>query len=114
MLFRKIVLDKANFFDPDFFIYCEELKLCNRINSHGYKVFLKVIKKPFMSTKEVKPINLRRRTNLMHPSTYLFQITRYSRLFNSLLNISIIFFFFRYLKNNEKTIINLNAYLSNY
>ena len=29
MLFRKIVLDKAIFFDPDFFIYCEELKLCN-------------------------------------------------------------------------------------
>ena len=71
ILFRKIILDKANFFDPDFFIYCEELNLCNRINSHGYKVLLKVIKKPFMSTKEVKAINLRCRTNLMHPM-YLF------------------------------------------
>jgi GT2 family glycosyltransferase len=38
MLFRKVVLDKANFFDPDFLMYCEELELCYRIISHGFKV----------------------------------------------------------------------------
>ncbi len=38
MLFPKKVLDKVGLFDPEFFMYCEELELCHRILKAGYKI----------------------------------------------------------------------------
>ena len=36
MLITKKVLDKSGLFDPDFFMYSEEIELCIRIKKHGY------------------------------------------------------------------------------
>jgi len=38
MLFPKKVLDEVGGFDPDFFMYSEELELCNRVLKAGYKI----------------------------------------------------------------------------
>lgn len=38
MLIPKAVLDKVGLFDPDFFMYAEELELCYRIYKAGYKI----------------------------------------------------------------------------
>jgi GT2 family glycosyltransferase len=38
MLMPKMVLDVCGSFDPDFFMYSEELDLCNRIKEHGYEI----------------------------------------------------------------------------
>lgn len=38
MLIPKKVLNVVGLFDPDFFMYCEELELCNRILKGGYKI----------------------------------------------------------------------------
>lgn len=39
MLIRKDVMLNAGQFDPDFFMYAEELDLCRRISSLGYAIF---------------------------------------------------------------------------
>lgn len=38
MLIPKKVLDEVGGFDPDFFMYSEELELCNRIREKGYTI----------------------------------------------------------------------------
>ena len=38
MLIPRFVFNEIGLFDPDFFMYSEELELCNRINKAGYKV----------------------------------------------------------------------------
>ncbi len=38
MLIPKSVLNKVGLFDPDFFMYSEELELCYRIYKAGYKI----------------------------------------------------------------------------
>lgn len=38
MIIPKDVFRKVNGFDPDFFMYCEELDLCSRIAKIGYKI----------------------------------------------------------------------------
>jgi len=38
MLIPRKVLDECGLFDPDFFMYCEELELCHRIAKKGYKI----------------------------------------------------------------------------
>jgi GT2 family glycosyltransferase len=37
-IIRNQVLKKVGFFDPEFFLYCEEVDLCRRIQSAGYKI----------------------------------------------------------------------------
>ena len=39
MMFRKEVYEKVGGFDPDFFMYGEDLDLCYRVQKAGYKVF---------------------------------------------------------------------------
>lgn len=38
LLIPKKVFEQVKGFDPDFFMYCEELDLCRRITSNGYKL----------------------------------------------------------------------------
>ena len=38
MLIPRKVLDECGLFDPDFFMYCEELELCHRIAKKGYRI----------------------------------------------------------------------------
>jgi len=38
MLIPRKVLDECGLFDPDFFMYCEELELCHRIAKRGYRI----------------------------------------------------------------------------
>jgi GT2 family glycosyltransferase len=37
-IIRTEALQKAGFFDPDFFLYCEEVDLCRRVQNSGYKI----------------------------------------------------------------------------
>jgi len=38
MMFPKYVFNEVGGFDPDFFMYSEELELCHRISKNGYKI----------------------------------------------------------------------------
>lgn len=38
MLMKRSIFDESGGFDPDFFMYAEELELCKRIKSRGYKI----------------------------------------------------------------------------
>lgn len=38
MLLRRDVIEKVKPFDPDFFMYCEEIELCYRIIDNGYRL----------------------------------------------------------------------------
>lgn len=38
LMIRKDVFDKVNGFDSEFFMYCEESELCNRVRKSGYKI----------------------------------------------------------------------------
>lgn len=38
MLIRRDVVEKAKPFEPDFFMYCEEIEWCYRINDHGFRL----------------------------------------------------------------------------
>jgi len=38
MLVRRNALEEAGLFDPDIFMYAEEMELCYRIKAHGWKV----------------------------------------------------------------------------
>jgi GT2 family glycosyltransferase len=38
MLFPKTVLDACGYFDPDFFMYSEEIDLCHRIKKNGFQI----------------------------------------------------------------------------
>lgn len=50
LLFPRKVIEQEKGFDPDFFMYCEELDLCNRIISHGYQI--KYLDEVFVYHKE--------------------------------------------------------------
>lgn len=39
MMIRKEVLDKVGLFDERFFMYCEDIDLCHRINENGFKIY---------------------------------------------------------------------------
>lgn len=39
MMIKKQVLDKVGHFDERFFMYCEDIDLCHRINLEGYKIY---------------------------------------------------------------------------
>jgi GT2 family glycosyltransferase len=39
LLIPRKVLDKSGFFDPDFFMYSEEIDLCRRIKKQNYKLY---------------------------------------------------------------------------
>ncbi len=39
MMIKKEVLDRVGFFDEQFFMYCEDIDLCHRINQAGFKVY---------------------------------------------------------------------------
>ena len=39
MMIKKRALDEAGFFDERFFMYCEDIDLCHRINHAGYKIY---------------------------------------------------------------------------
>lgn len=39
MMIRHQVLDKVGLFDERFFMYCEDIDLCQRINASGYQIF---------------------------------------------------------------------------
>ena len=38
MLIPRVVIEKTGGFDPDFFMYSEEIELCRRITKQGYKI----------------------------------------------------------------------------
>lgn len=39
MMIKKDVLDKIGYFDEQFFMYCEDIDLCHRINLAGFKIY---------------------------------------------------------------------------
>jgi GT2 family glycosyltransferase len=39
LMIRKSVVDRVGMFDPDFFLYCEDGELCNRIKKGGFGVW---------------------------------------------------------------------------
>ncbi len=39
MMIKKAVLDKVGHFDERFFMYCEDIDLCHRINLEGFKIY---------------------------------------------------------------------------
>jgi GT2 family glycosyltransferase len=63
-IIRRDVLEKVGFFDPDFFLYCEEVDLCLRIQKAGYKIMywpsIKVIHIGGESSRQVKTLEVSR------------------------------------------------------
>ncbi|NOX38767.1 MAG: glycosyltransferase [Calditrichaeota bacterium] len=39
MMIKKSVLDEVGYFDEQFFMYCEDIDLCHRINQAGHKIY---------------------------------------------------------------------------
>ncbi len=39
MIIRREILDSVGFFDERFFMYCEDIDLCHRINLQGFKIY---------------------------------------------------------------------------
>ncbi len=39
MMIKRAVLEKTGFFDEQFFMYCEDIDLCHRINQNGFKIY---------------------------------------------------------------------------
>ncbi|GAB4337641.1 MAG: glycosyltransferase [Calditrichia bacterium] len=39
MMIKKSVLDQIGYFDEQFFMYCEDIDLCKRINDAGFKIY---------------------------------------------------------------------------
>lgn len=39
LLARKAILDEVGVFDEEYFVYFEEIDLCERVRNHGYKIF---------------------------------------------------------------------------
>jgi len=39
LLVRKVVLDRVGYFDERFFMYCEDVDLCQRIHRDGWKIY---------------------------------------------------------------------------
>ncbi len=39
MMIKKKVLDEVGYFDEQFFMYCEDIDLCHRINQAGHKIY---------------------------------------------------------------------------
>ena len=61
-IIRRSVLEEVGFFDPDFFLYYEEVDLCRRIKQAGYKVMywpeLKIVHIGGESARQVKTLEL--------------------------------------------------------
>ena len=39
MMIKRDVLERVGYFDERFFMYCEDIDLCHRINTQGYKIY---------------------------------------------------------------------------
>src|ERR1700733_647526 len=63
-IIRRDVLEKVGFFDPAFFLYCEEVDLCLRIQKAGYKIMywpsIKVVHIGGESSRQVKTLEVSR------------------------------------------------------
>ena len=61
-IIRSDVLQKVGFFDPDFFLYSEEVDLCRRIQDSGYRIMywpdIVVIHLGGESSKRIKPLEI--------------------------------------------------------
>ena len=59
---RAEVLDRVGFFDPAFFLYCEEVDLCRRIKAAGYQIWywpdIKIIHIGGESSRQVKSLEM--------------------------------------------------------
>jgi GT2 family glycosyltransferase len=61
-IIRSDTLDRVGFFDPDFFLYSEEVDLCRRIQDSGYKIMywpdIMVIHIGGESSRRIKPLEI--------------------------------------------------------
>lgn len=61
-IIRRDVLQKVGFFDPDFFLYSEEVDLCKRIQDSGYRIMywpdIVVIHLGGESSKRIQPLGI--------------------------------------------------------
>jgi len=75
LMVKKNVLDKTGLFDPDFFLYAEEIELCYRIKQFGYKI---------LSVPDAKIIHLEGKSPGTSKSRQFLQFQSYFRLFKKL------------------------------
>ena len=78
LMLRRSAVDKVGFFDPDFFMYGEDLDLCLRLKRAGWKVYYQ----PAAEAVHVKGASSRQETLRMlyhfHRSMWLFHLKHYA------------------------------------
>jgi len=78
LLVRRSAIDKVGFFDPDFFMYGEDLDLCYRLRAGGWKIYYV----PTATAVHVKGTSTRQATSKMlyefHRAMWIFHRKHYA------------------------------------
>jgi GT2 family glycosyltransferase len=78
LLVRRSAIDKVGFFDPDFFMYGEDLDLCYRLRGAGWKVYFV----PAATAVHIKGTSTRQATSKMlyefHRAMWMFHRKHYA------------------------------------
>lgn len=78
LMVRRKAIDQVGFFDPDFFMYGEDLDLCYRIKAAGWKIFYV----PTARAIHLKGSSTQQSTNRMlfefHKAMWIFYLKRHS------------------------------------
>jgi GT2 family glycosyltransferase len=78
LLLRRSAIDKVGFFDPEFFMYGEDLDLCYRLRSGGWKIYFV----PTATAVHIKGTSTRQSTSKMlyefHRAMWIFHRKHYA------------------------------------
>lgn len=107
MLFEKTTFIEAGGFDPDFFMYCEEVELCRRILKTGKKIiyFTEVCAMHLHQGSSANPIKSMQQnylSNMLYIWKYKTIFGYYFYLFLKIINTIFNFICMFFLKNNAK------------
>src|SRR5258708_1556201 len=99
MLTKKSVLEKAGFFDEDYFLYAEEFDICYRIKEAGFKVMYvpdveilhhkgisSGIKKHTQQTTTASPQTKQKALNAFYESMWIFYKKYYLQIYPFFVN----------------------------
>jgi hypothetical protein len=86
LMLRRSAIDKVGFFDPDFFMYGEDLDLCYRLRSAGWKIYFV----PTAAAVHVKGTSTRQATSKMlyefHRAMWIFHRKHYAASLPGIVN----------------------------
>jgi GT2 family glycosyltransferase len=86
LLVRRSALDQVGFFDPDFFMYGEDLDLCYRLKQAGWKIYFV----PTATAVHVKGTSTRQAAGTMlyefHRAMWIFHTKHYARSLPGVVN----------------------------